>query len=890
MSFVSAAPTLASLREQAQRLPTNVSQANELPQIYLGFDQIEAQSRRIATKGAREAGTNGAQGNAYYLLASGGVNAAEYHQHVNSLDLQGTFEALDPLPDSDIEGHLRLQHEKTIISSMNEGRRDTAASFYRNLDGQMRDSWERQKEKLFEELGRHQPGASTSANTLETPRRSGAGGGFDRGSPITPAPSSSSQLQMQSRKMRYDVVIRRLNEARKGKYPFDLVKELGEASTGPGNDPKSKHMDEAWRLLGRLVKNRAADGSPIETPVTQRQFMEAYLVAAPESDSAVRLRSSICEGAREHLQEEFMAHVENTIKAQPLEANLGGDPSFQNKIRAYIDVKYKKHGAWTNPRLEIINKTPVWASMYYLIRTGHSQKALAFALENEPHIQKHEATFVTYFKKWLESPDRRLERQTRNQFLVEYNRRIKGNTDADPYKHALYKLIGRVDMERRNVPDVTKTTEDWLWFQLSLVRETSGDGDAARDRYGLRDLGRVLVDLGDNRLKPVLQFRVLLLGGEFERAIEFLHRQSQYQADAVHFAIALEYYGLLRIPSKPSPVGLLVEEGDPKVACINFSRLVHRYTRELVQWDPQEALQYLYLVCLNSDLPAPRGSEQTLLCHDYIRELVMETRRYAEFLGDVRADATKVPGMIERDISLINLDNKSSYTRDIVRQAAQRAHQEKRFDEAIMLYNLADERNAVISVLNMELGNSLNRPSVMSAAGGDRQYFQGATNGSIAAGAADDIVRTARGIFDHYGTAGIDPRNRQTCEILLHLKEAMVLHEQSQYDQALQAIEAVKIIPLTSALVDIIKAAEEFKELDEAIIRNFDHILLTTMDTIYQLHKTLKESPFGDASRQERMMDLRTKARSLMMFAGMLRFRLTSDTYARLTRMDVHVA
>ena len=41
---------------------------------------------------------------------------------------------------------------------------------------------------------------------------------------------------MQSRKMRYDLAIRRLNEARKGMYPFDLIKELGEASSGPGND------------------------------------------------------------------------------------------------------------------------------------------------------------------------------------------------------------------------------------------------------------------------------------------------------------------------------------------------------------------------------------------------------------------------------------------------------------------------------------------------------------------------------------------------------------------------------------------------------------------------------------------------------------------------------
>lgn len=30
----------------------------------------------------------------------------------------------------------------------------------------------------------------------------------------------------------------------------------------------------------------------------------------------------------------------------------------------------------------------------------------------------------------------------------------------------------------------------------------------------------------------------------------FLHQHAQYQADAVHFAIALAYYGLLRIPVK----------------------------------------------------------------------------------------------------------------------------------------------------------------------------------------------------------------------------------------------------------------------------------------------------------------------------------------------------
>lgn len=37
-----------------------------------------------------------------------------------------------------------------------------------------------------------------------------------------------------------------------------------------------------------------------------------------------------------------------------------------------------------------------------------------------------------------------------------------------------------------------------------------------------------------------------------------------------------------------------------------------------------------------------KGEEQVGICHDLIRELVMETRKYAELLGDVRNDGTKI--------------------------------------------------------------------------------------------------------------------------------------------------------------------------------------------------------------------------------------------------------
>lgn len=157
------------------------------------------------------------------------------------------------------------------------------------------------------------------------------------------------------------------------------------------------------------------------------------------------------------------------------------------------------------------------------------------------------------------------------------------------------------------------------------------------------------------------------------QAIAFLQQHSQYQADAVHFAIALEYYGLLRVPprSKIADVelresispnafvpwasfelqltdSLLIAVVDAAGATpsLSFSRLIHRYTRSFVHTDALEALQYLYLICLNADLPGDRGKEQVELAHQFVRELVMETRQYSTLLGDVRNDGTKIVGPV----------------------------------------------------------------------------------------------------------------------------------------------------------------------------------------------------------------------------------------------------
>ncbi len=714
---------------------------------------------------------------------------------------------------------------------------------------------------------------------------------------------------MHAKMMRYDRVVRRLNEYRKDGFNFALAHALADAATSgaAANDAKAAQTADTYALLAAIVRERDVQNGEFQREaVGARQYAGAYQAQA-ESEDGRGVRKMVGRGGREWLEGQFMEHVEKTLTSRPADAALGGVPSVQNKIRGFLNVKFLKNGQWaTNPSLEIANNTPVWARIYYLLRSGHPKEALAFATDNEPAIRGLEKDFVAYFKAWLDAPDRRLPKLLRDRFLSEYNQRIRYLTDSsDPYKHALYKLIGRVELSRRNVPGVTATTEDWLWFQLSLVREGELQDEAPHERYGLRDLARVLLKFGEQHFdpkgtRPLLYFQVLLLSGQFERAVGFLYQHPSYQADAVHFAIALAYYGLLRVAprTKSNEVELVVltpgAAGAEPSASLNFARLLHRYTRQFVQSDAAEAVQYLYLICLSADLPAPAGQEQVALCHDYVRELVMESRAWTELLGDVRGDGTVVPGMLQRDLKLLHLADSKAYLGGIVKAAAARADQERRWSEAVMLYNLAEEHDSVIAVLNVELGLSLSQPasSTTAANASSSGYFKpGVETVSLQSG---DVVAQARSILAHYdrlgaGSRPVSRRNRETCLTLLRLKEAMTLYETGQYDASLAAIEEVGLVPLSSDIVGISRAAEDFKSLDEAVVRNFDVILLAAMNVIYQLHKQLKESPFGDASRQQRMGELRGKARSLMMFAGMLRYRLTGETYGQLTRLDVFI-
>lgn len=60
---------------------------------------------------------------------------------------------MQPLQDTDVAGYLRHAHEQNLISTIEEGRKETQEEFYRVLEERSQRDWEAKKRRVFEELG-----------------------------------------------------------------------------------------------------------------------------------------------------------------------------------------------------------------------------------------------------------------------------------------------------------------------------------------------------------------------------------------------------------------------------------------------------------------------------------------------------------------------------------------------------------------------------------------------------------------------------------------------------------------------------------------------------------------------------------------------------------------
>ncbi|KAL0950483.1 hypothetical protein HGRIS_007295 [Hohenbuehelia grisea] len=842
----------------------------DLPTVNLSLDQIEAQSRRLVSRQPHDADR------ANYLLAQAQVDASALSNTIAHLNTSTTFSPLQALQDTDVAGYLRHAHEQNLISTIEEGRKETQADFNRLLEEKCQRDWEAKKKRVFDQLGGLAGGEARAIATVDM-KKSVLGK-----SALASSTGPSLSLHMQSKMMAYDRVITDLNQARLRGTSYPIIHALIDASLSVSSTSKSSQITQTFHALAKITGElpslppvEHAGAHILNQPPAERRLARAYLDSNQDARDPAALRRQIAKGARESLEEQYYDVIERTIQARPTEAKLGGDPSIANKIRAFLLVLYYRNGEWED-RIELVAGQPLWARLFYLVRTGYTREALEEATKYQQAIEHREASFLTHFRTWIESPERRLPKPNRDHLQSVYNAHMLHSSTADPFKLALYKLMGRLDASRRNVPHVTTTTEDWLWFQLAMVDED--------ENGGLRALADVLLGYGEHHFDgPANQpnarrgvwASVLLMCGQFERAVAALWEHQETEVEAVHLAIALAYHGLLRVPSRAETSDMTPLSLSPaSPPALSLSTLVWRYVRQFVKMDAKEALQYVYCVALAADQPDGVGREQLEAAWELVRRIIVLSNSgpgWEELVGGFRPDGSRFNGVIEQGTTLLQLSDPASFHAHILVRAAQQLAANDRTADAIKLYNLAGEHTTVIATLASALGATLGAPAA------DEK--------------AKAVERTAADILRHYErTNRAAGRERDAVVRLLRVREATEAKNSGRPEVALEIMKSTDLIPLDGDIAKITRRAEEFKDLHESLQRNLHLYLPLTMDALAGVHQKVKTSMLADATRQSTLTALRKKSRSVMVFAGILKYRMSPDVYSYLARLDVEIA
>jgi nuclear pore complex protein Nup93 len=201
-----------------------------------------------------------------------------------------------------------------------------------------------------------------------------------------------------------------------------------------------------------------------------------------------------------------------------------------------------------------------WVLIFYLLRCGLVTEAAKYVAENQRAMRSLDRKFSTYMEAFASDPERRLQPDLRLDLLQHYKGKtsVAPESQIDPYMLACYKIIGRCDLSRKSLDNIPMNEEDWIWLQFALAREVDRTGESQGEAFGLEQLQEIVKDIEqrhftqgqDSSTGYGIFFFLQILAGMFEQAIALLYTHNHVAA--VHFSIALSYYGLLRVANLSS--------------------------------------------------------------------------------------------------------------------------------------------------------------------------------------------------------------------------------------------------------------------------------------------------------------------------------------------------
>ncbi|KAL9644584.1 hypothetical protein ABK040_015323 [Willaertia magna] len=833
--------------------------------IQKDLESIHEQSKKLTQKTASR-GDVQAKGD--YLLAANGFDVEKYRRLVNKLDLKQAFEPLEPIGETDIEGYLKHEHDMILLSSIEESKRHTSNCFYRNYNNYLEKDWNRAKDELNQILNLHksfksgtipmtvssghplqrkvltyQPSPYLQSNILQSPN-----------TPLLQTPNVSfgkrGKTNMDSRMVEYSNVVFDFNQIvkRNDFYPI-LSKFLQVVNNLDDTEIRKREVSECWKLLIRMVN-------------------EENLTEINLQNNSIKNEKKLIDGVKKYMEMAYVQYMKELIQPSIMGSNNYDttlNMSNLDLVKTFVSKTLSHVG--DDVLGEFLNNFPIWPVLFYCLRCGFIDEAISFVKECKGAFPENILNSLEVLKNPNQQPLTITNIEQLENSLKETYRKI---SPTKIFQISCYLVLGRCDV-KKTVPQVFSKTEDFMWLKLSFIRPTSTSTTSATSvssKYSLKELQQIVVSHGpkhfSTRKNSLLYFKLLLSTLQFERAIEYLcGRQSEgYQVEAIHFAFALNYYGLLNT-TKELTLPLLTITND--LPTLNFYFLIRDYVRIFAHTNPRDAISYFYIFYYKGQ------KNEYFKC---IKELVLESNDITVLLGRVEQNGMIKKGCLEQYLTREELLK-------ILEECANNYKETGRYRDAVDLFFMSEDLYRTIAVPIHQTGitdksieyfrqvlNIMNDELTQVLSGGENREEV-----RLLAGKVNAKFVTNTTILHKVKSSKISNLYETFC-LLLRLYEVFDLFTNRNYEQALKNLRELNVIPFDEKEVE--GKSQKFKELDERIQRKISDILFVAMSILSHLYQI--------GSKVNPPQELAKMSRAVMTFAGFHQPQISVQVYETLIK------
>lgn len=896
----SSSKLLKDLLESAHNLP-KTSNA-DLGSIHLTLHDLQKKTQQLRKSQTQDAANNYTK--AHYLLASSGISAEEIE---NDLDLlavpqskadstgQGISSYHTMVQQNNIDSYLSSKKDENILSAIELSLVNASKDFDQFINNNISIDWKVRREELRRSLSVAVKSSRKATELKESVSwNKSIPGNYNMLTVLNSRSGNPSSVKQFTREKfeSHAKIIYQLNECRLAGDFFPVALSFEELNK-PNSDLRSRQISESWKILSDLTDEKLAK-------INQEQkFYDMN-----HGEDCRELNQKIILNSKQYLEKQFFYYMDEIYTKGDQKSSEYSPPNDINKVSYFINkIIAKNNNDQFIDKTMNINGVPIWALIFYLMRSGSYAAALNLTRENQEAFNKFDKNFPVYLASFVSNNGWKLSSGLQDRIMNDFNQQFQfindDSTDFDPYKYAVYKIIGKCELSKKSLPhSINLSIEDWLWFHLLIINEFEDEAASGIifDNYSLENLQKKVSSLGPQKFNSSsnnpLYLKTLLMVGLYEVAVQYTY-ESLNECDAVHLAIGLCYYGLLKVSSLNTLDELVVVNAKDEFE-INFSRLLGSYTRTFKISDPKVASQYLILIALSK---GGSSKEEIAKCHESLRELILVSREFTLLLGELnQANGDKIPGILERQRALISLPSLPSFHHQIVETSAIRCEEEGRIFDAILLYQLCQEFDTVVLLINKLLSEILASTeldkSLIPFGNYENVYGEVKSSDSI----DNNIFLLSQHLMKIFHNNSfilekISASTKQTNDLLLPIISIRETLHKKNWLQTLIEVRKLHLLPIAESddLIEIRKLAELLSNnnLDEALIKVIPSLLITVMTCVSHLNFEITTKRYQTAGNgRDELNKLKKIAKNCMIYAGMVQYRMPRETYSLLINLE----